>query len=129
MNPFFVCPPTSSCMAWSLLYAVLGVLGGLVSAAFVKLLLGMITASQLDSAVDDAARFRTVSEIMTPPPQGPLDTESFPHIHPDHSLDMALERMGDIQLDALPVVSRANVREILGVISLTDILRGIAHSR
>jgi chloride channel protein, CIC family len=94
-------------------------------------LLGMITASLLDSAVDDGAGFRTVSEIMTPPSQGHLDAESFPHIHPDHSLDVALERMGEMHLGALPVVSRANVREILGVITLHDILRtyGIAPSR
>jgi CIC family chloride channel protein len=96
-----------------------------------RTLLGIISAAQLESAADDGARFRTVSEIMAPPPPGHLDAESFPHIHPDHSLDLALERMGDMHLDALPVVSRANVREILGVITLTDILRayGIAHSR
>jgi len=94
-------------------------------------LLGMITASQLESAVDDGARFRTVSEIMTAPPEGHLDAETFPHIHPDHSLDVALERMGAAHLDSLPVVGRANVREILGVITLPDTLRayGITHSR
>jgi CIC family chloride channel protein len=94
-------------------------------------LLGMITASQLESAADDGARFRTVSEIMTPPPEGHLDAESFPHIHPDHSLDVALERMGAAHVNALPVVGRANVREILGVITLPDILRayGINHPR
>jgi len=96
-----------------------------------KMLLGMVTASQLDSASDDGARFRTVSEIVTPPPEGHLDAENFPHIHPDHSLDLALERMGDMHIDVLPVVSRANVREILGVVTLRDILRayGIANSR
>ena len=94
-------------------------------------LLCMITASQLESAAVDGARFRTVSEIMTPPPPGHLDNETFPHIHPDHSLDVALERMGAAHLDALPVVGRANVREILGVITLPEILRayGITHSR
>ena len=94
-------------------------------------LLGMITASQLESAADDGASFRTVSEIMPPPPEGHLDAETFPHIHLDHSLDVALERMGAANLDALPVVGRANVREILGVITLPDILGayGIDHSR
>ena len=93
-------------------------------------LLGMITVSQLDHAVDDGAGFRTVSEIVTLPSPGHLDAENFPHIHPDHSLDLALERMGELHLDALPVVSRANVREILGIITLPDILRAyrISHS-
>jgi len=96
-----------------------------------KMLLGMVTASQLESAADDGARFRTLSEIVTPLPEGHLDAENFPHIHPDHSLDLALERMGDTHLDALAVVSRANVREILGVVTLPDILRayGITNSR
>jgi CBS domain-containing protein len=39
--------------------------------------------------------------------------------------------MGSAHLDALPVVGRANVREILGIITLADILRayGINQSR
>ena len=39
----------------------------------------------------------------------------FPHLHTDHSLAIALDRMGTKQDDrALPVVSRANVRQLLG---------------
>jgi CBS domain-containing protein len=96
-----------------------------------KKLLGIVTASQLESAADDGAHHQAVSEIMIVPPPGHLDAESFPHIHPDHLLDVALERMGHLHLDALPVVSRANVREILGVITLPDVLRayGIANPR
>ena len=88
-----------------------------------KQMLGLVTASHLESAADEGAGCRTVSEILEPLPLGPLDAGNFPHIHADHSLDLALQRMGDTHLDALPVVSRANVREILGVITLTDILR------
>jgi len=47
----------------------------------------------------------------------------FPHVHSDQSLDLALERMGANQVDLLPVVSRADVHRILGVIGLTDILK------
>jgi hypothetical protein len=52
------------------------------------------------------------------------------HVHPDHSLSLALERLGASHLDALPVVSRANVRELLGVVTLQDILAwfGVAAS-
>ncbi len=45
-----------------------------------------------------------------------------PHVHPDQSLSLALERMGTSGYKVLPVVSRANVRELVGVIALEDIL-------
>jgi len=50
------------------------------------------------------------------------NTEEFPHVHPDHSLSFALERMGADGLKSLPVVSRADIRQVLGVVLLDDIL-------
>jgi len=88
-----------------------------------KRLLGLVTASHLENAADDGAGYRTVSEILAPLPRGHLDAGSFPHVHPDHPLDLALQRMGEMHLDVLPVVGRANVLEILGVITLPDVLR------
>jgi len=46
----------------------------------------------------------------------------FPHVHPDQGFDLALERMGDNQVDVLPVVSRANVHELLGIVTSKDVL-------
>ena len=46
----------------------------------------------------------------------------YPYIYPDQSLSLALEKMGATGADALPVVSRANFRQILGVLTLPDIL-------
>jgi CIC family chloride channel protein len=51
-----------------------------------------------------------------------LDPLDFPHVHPDHALHLALERMSASQLDLLPVVNRANVHKLEGVIALRDIL-------
>jgi CIC family chloride channel protein len=45
-----------------------------------------------------------------------------PHLHPDHSLSQALERMGKTNLHVLPVVGRANMRDLLGIVVLEDIL-------
>src|SRR5262249_33892883 len=53
---------------------------------------------------------------------GLLDAKEFPHLHADHSLDAALERMGEMKLDVLPVVGRANVRELEGIVTLADVL-------
>ena len=46
----------------------------------------------------------------------------FPHVHSDQSLDLALERMGANQLDVLPVVNRANVHKLEGIVTLRDVL-------
>jgi CIC family chloride channel protein len=46
----------------------------------------------------------------------------FPHVHGDHALNLALERMGANKLDLLPVVSRANVHHLEGVVTLPDVL-------
>jgi chloride channel protein, CIC family len=44
-----------------------------------------------------------------------------PYLHPDHPLDTALRLMGEWPL--LPVVHRANVQRLLGVVSLDDVMR------
>jgi CIC family chloride channel protein len=46
----------------------------------------------------------------------------FPHLHADQSLHLALERMGSVGLDILPVVSRADLHQMEGVVRLADIL-------
>jgi chloride channel protein, CIC family len=51
-----------------------------------------------------------------------VDGLVFPHVHPDQGLDLALERMGANQLEILPVVSRANVHKLEGIVTLHDVL-------
>ena len=46
----------------------------------------------------------------------------FPHVHPDQGIDLALERMGANQIEILPVVSRADVHKLEGIVTLRDIL-------
>jgi CIC family chloride channel protein len=46
----------------------------------------------------------------------------FPHVHSDQGLDLALERMGANQIELLPVVSRADVHKLEGVVTLGDVL-------
>jgi CBS domain-containing protein len=48
---------------------------------------------------------------------------SLAHVHPDHPLSVALSRMGETGHATLPVVSRANAQEILGIVTLADILK------
>jgi CIC family chloride channel protein len=51
-----------------------------------------------------------------------VGTEAFPHVHSDQGLALALERMGANQIEVLPVVNRADVHKLEGVITLRDVL-------
>ena len=48
---------------------------------------------------------------------------AFPHVHSDQDLDVALERMGTNQIEILPIVSRANVHKLEGIVTLRDVLK------
>jgi len=50
-----------------------------------------------------------------------LSVEPLPHVHPDHALEEALRRLGDLPI--LPVVNRANFHKLEGVVGLREILQ------
>jgi len=77
-------------------------------------LVGLVTRAQLESAGAESEPPRRVGDLVPP--------GEFPHLHTDHSLEVALDRMGALHLDLLPVVSRANVHELFGVVRLADVL-------
>jgi CIC family chloride channel protein len=56
-------------------------------------------------------------------------SRAFPHIHPDQGLDVALDHMGANQIELLPVVSRADVHKLEGVITLRDVLDAYGVNR
>ena len=57
------------------------------------------------------------------------DALVFPHVHPDQGLDLALERMGANQIEILPVVNRADVHKLEGIVTLRDVLNAYGVSR
>jgi CIC family chloride channel protein len=57
-----------------------------------------------------------------------LDIVDFPHVHSDQGLDLALERMGANQLEILPVVNRADVHKLEGIVTLHDVLKAYGLS-
>jgi len=84
-------------------------------------LLGMVRDVQLELAAADGAGHGSIADVFTGvSTDGAVDR--LPHVHPDHSLGIALERMGAAGIRTLPVVSRANVRELIGVVTLDDVL-------
>jgi CBS domain-containing protein len=74
----------------------------------------MVARTRIEQAMANGEEARQLREFVNA-----LD---FPHVHPDHPLYIALERMGAAKLDVLPVVSRANVHHLMGVVVLLDIL-------
>ena len=83
---------------------------------------GMIRKSDLEQALSNGTAGQTLADLLRYLPEQHATAEELPHVHPDHSLSLALERMGSSGLNVLPVVSRANVRQLLGVVILKDIL-------
>jgi tetratricopeptide (TPR) repeat protein len=97
-------------------------------------LLGMVSRVEVEAALNREEGDRALSEVFPsygsgPGPPESLRSESFPHVHVDHPLDVALRRMAQSKLNVLPVVSRSNVRELRGLVSLAGVLRayGVAQ--
>jgi CIC family chloride channel protein len=86
--------------------------------------IGVVSKLTLEHAGQEHGMSRQLRELVNP--------RVFPHLHADHSLHFALERMGKAGFDRLPVVSRADVHKLEGTLSLRDVLDsyGIAgHDR
>ena len=84
--------------------------------------IGVVSLERLRRAASEGSANKRLVEMV--------GADDFPHVHIDHPLHVALERMGASQLDVLPVVSRANVHQLRGVVTLKDILTqyGVAVS-
>jgi CIC family chloride channel protein len=76
---------------------------------------GMIRHADLARAISLEDQGSTLGELLEQP-------ESFPHVHPDQPLPVVLERMGSSGLNVLPVLGRANLHELLGIVVLDDVL-------
>jgi CIC family chloride channel protein len=93
-------------------------------------LMGMLRASEIAAAVADGRSTTTVGELLASLRAGSTEADGhFAHVHPDQPLGHALLRMGETRQTVLPVVSRANARELLGVIALDDVLTTYGVSR
>jgi CIC family chloride channel protein len=75
--------------------------------------IGVINFARLERELAQGAD-KKVGELM--------DARAFPHVHPDQGLDLALERMGANQIEILPVVNRADVHKLEGILTLRDVL-------
>jgi chloride channel protein, CIC family len=77
-------------------------------------IVGVISRTTLMKAVDEGKAAQTLLSL--------LETLDFPHVHTDHALHLALERMSSAHIDLLPVVNRADVHKLEGIVTLRDVL-------
>ena len=76
--------------------------------------IGVLRKTSLEEAHGNGKAAQQLAELVS--------GQMFPHLHADQSLHQALERMGAAGLDMLPVVSRANLHDLEGVVLLRDVL-------
>jgi CIC family chloride channel protein len=79
-----------------------------------KYFLGMLSRETLEVALVDGRMEHPLKNIV--------ETLHVPHLHMDHALHLALERMSTYHLDVLPVVHRADIHSLLGIATLRDVL-------
>ncbi len=84
---------------------------------------GMAHLADLENAEADKTLADLLAEGLIPWATG------LPHLHPDHTLGTALERMGASGQKVLPVVSRANVQQLAGVVTLDDVLAALGVAK
>ena len=77
-------------------------------------LVGVVTRAQLESVPAPDSHGATLQSLV--------GSAEFVHVHPDHPVEVVVERFG-LSGGLLPVVSRADVTQVLGVITLHDIVK------
>jgi len=76
--------------------------------------LGMLTRETLERTVANGKKDLLLKDVV--------ETQLVPHLHKDQALHLALERMSREHVDLLPVVHRADIHRLEGVVTLADVL-------
>jgi CIC family chloride channel protein len=76
--------------------------------------LGILTRETLGCAFVDGRKEQPLKDLV--------ETLQVPHLHTDQALHLALERMSKYRLDVLPVLHRADIHKLEGVVTLPDVL-------
>jgi CIC family chloride channel protein len=84
-------------------------------------LLGMVAMSDLRPALSRGERDKPVLSVAT--------TENLVHAHPDHTLHWVIQQMGERDISTVPVVTRGEESRLLGVLSMSEIVRVFARSK
>lgn len=85
---------------------------------------GMVSREDIALAVASGDLQKTVGQLVDEHPES-----TGVHVHTDHPLGHALQRMGESGHNVLPVVSRANARILLGIVTVKDVLKAFGVER
>ena len=77
-------------------------------------LVGMLTLQDLEKVVTEEGKQKTAGELCT---------RDLLTVFPDESIGTALRRMGGRDIGRLPVVNRANPRQLVGLLRRSDVIR------
>ena len=95
-------------------------------------LIGMLRTSDVAGVVRAGRASLTLEQLMrgvdSATKENTNDIE-VAHVHGDQPLGQALARMGETRHTVLPVVSRGNIRLLLGIVTLPDVLRAFGVER
>jgi CIC family chloride channel protein len=75
---------------------------------------GLVARAEIERALADGKAEQSLQSLWA--------ALEFPHVHADHPLHLALERMSKSHVDVLPVVNRADVSKLEGIVTLRDVL-------
>jgi CIC family chloride channel protein len=81
-------------------------------------MVGLITTGDLRRLEAEGRADALIADVMT---------RKVVHAHPDQTLDTVVLKLAQRELSQLPVVSRANDRHLLGIITLRDVARAQAR--
>jgi CIC family chloride channel protein len=84
-------------------------------------LLGMVTMTDLRPALAQGKMDNPVLSVAT--------TSNLVCAHPDHTLHWVMQQMGERDIGTVPVITRGHVARLLGILSMSDIVRVFAHSK
>jgi CIC family chloride channel protein len=80
-------------------------------------LVGLFTFNDLKRAIAEGKGEYMLAEVLS---------REVVHAHPDHTLDVALVKLGKRGVSQLPVVSRRNPAQLLGIITMHDIATALS---
>ncbi len=82
-------------------------------------LVGLCTFNDLKRAIASGKSSQRLGEITN---------KNLVHAHPDHTLDVALLKLGRNGISQLPVVSRKDTGKLLGIITMHDVAAALSES-
>jgi CIC family chloride channel protein len=89
---------------------------------------GMVTREELLRGAQNGDGHLTLRDVIATRAAAVSDAELTPRLHPDDPLELALRSLADGRVKVLPVVSRSNLRELIGTISLSDVMSAYART-